>query len=118
MEETTTSTDTAQVYVIALDDPSGPTYSTLSTFTDPALWNWLHEAVDFDGASSAYVPVPGADRTAYITVGSPANDKAQDLSNNHPLVQHVHTTLETHTLALEKLVGEVGEGNTFRGYWY
>lgn len=75
------------MYGLILVDEFDTAYVTALTITDQALWDWLNEPVDFQGASSKTVPLPAGYATEEgltevpVTIGSCQNDKAQHLSS-------------------------------------
>lgn len=75
------------MYGIILTDEPG--YDTAHLIRDKALWDWLHEPVDFgnDPAVTAItIPLPvgykmEGEPEVEVTIGSPENDKAQIITH-------------------------------------
>lgn len=72
------------MYALILIDEYDTPYNSALTFTDKALWDWLHQPLTFPpGQSEILVPVPAgyvmddSSMVARVTSGSATNDLAQ-----------------------------------------
>lgn len=115
----------ANVFAVILVDTDGEAYNTVTTLTDPVLWEWLHASEEFsEDETSKLIPIPGIpfdEKTegcyADITVGSYENDKAQALSSltGDP---RVSTDTRDYKEALASVKASVPKENTYEGIWY
>lgn len=126
MSNDSTTAPSTQTYVLALEDDFDPSYNTIHTFTDPAIWEWLNEKVTFPiGQNTMHVAIPGTNDWTWITAGSYSNDKAQSLPNTgdsredsvHPNLTAVDFD-DDYDATLTRLSEEVGAGNVYSGLWY
>lgn len=113
---------TTPFYVIAIFDADDPHGTTVHSFVEPALWEWLNQHEPFESdQSSRHVAVPFTDQCLDITRWNPSLDKAQGLSLlQHPmLTEHLPGVPGTARFAAEysKLVQRAGASCVYEGTW-
>lgn len=113
---------TTPFYVITIVDADDPHGTTVHSFTEPALWEWLHQHEHFETKQSCReVAVPFTDQRLDITRWNPRLDKAQGLASiNHPmLTQHLLGVPGNARFAADyaKLVQRAGRSHVYEGTW-
>ena len=72
---------TQPFYVISIFDNDDPHGTTVHSFAEPRIWEWLHQHEPFPaGESCQWIRVPLSEAQIEITQWDPTLDKAQNLA--------------------------------------